>query len=87
GRRRKGHLKVAHYEVVGRVFSKATRPAWDDRLAACTRESVREPRTEGSIVPYPGRSYPLTPFPPLRSGLLSNVPTGLILSPRRGGAT
>jgi hypothetical protein len=29
-----GHLKVAHYEVVGRVFSKAARPARDDRLAA-----------------------------------------------------
>jgi hypothetical protein len=49
------HLIVAHYEVVGWVFSKATRPARDDRLAACTREAVCEPRTEGSIVP--GRSY------------------------------
>jgi hypothetical protein len=29
-----GHLIVAHYEVVGRVFSKATRTARDDRLAA-----------------------------------------------------
>ena len=44
---------VAHYEVVGRVFSKATRPASarDDRLAACAREAVCEPRTEGSFVP------------------------------------
>jgi hypothetical protein len=56
GRRRKGHLKVAHYEVVGRVFTKATRPAKDDRLAACAREAVCEPRTEGSFVPS-GRSY------------------------------
>jgi hypothetical protein len=41
-----GHLIVAHYEVVGRVFSKATRPAGDDRLAACAREPVCKPRTE-----------------------------------------
>jgi hypothetical protein len=47
-----GHLIVAHYAVVGHVFSKATRPARDDRLAACAREAVCEPRTEGSIVPY-----------------------------------
>jgi hypothetical protein len=51
-----GHLKVAHHEVVGRVLSKATRPARDDRLAACAREAVCEPRTEVSFVP-PGRSY------------------------------
>ena len=56
GRRREGHLGVANYEMVGRVFSKATRPARDDRLAACAREAVCEPRTEGSFVP-PGRSY------------------------------
>jgi hypothetical protein len=49
-------LKVAHYEVVGRVFSKATCPARDNRLAACTREAVCEPRTEVSIVPL-GQSY------------------------------
>ncbi len=30
GRRRKGHSKVAHYEVVGRVFTKAIRHARDD---------------------------------------------------------
>jgi hypothetical protein len=43
-----GHLIVAHYEVVGRVFSKATRPASarDDRLAACARDTVCKPRTE-----------------------------------------
>ena len=34
-----------------------------------------KPRTEGSIVPS-GRSYLLRLFPPLRSGLLSNVPPG-----------
>jgi hypothetical protein len=52
------HLKVAHYEVVGSRFSKATRPVSvrDDRLAAGAREAVCEPRTERSIVP-PGRSY------------------------------
>jgi hypothetical protein len=33
---------------VGRVFSKATRPASarDDRLAACARDTVCKPRTE-----------------------------------------
>ncbi len=51
-----GHLRVARHEVVGRVFSKATRPARDDRLAAGAREAVCEPKTEGSIVPS-GRSY------------------------------
>jgi len=51
-------MKVAQYEVLGRFFSKATHPASarDDRLAACAREAVCEPRTEGSIVPT-GRSY------------------------------
>jgi hypothetical protein len=46
------HLIVAHYEVVGRVFSKATRPARDDRFVACAHEAVYEPKTEASIVPY-----------------------------------
>jgi hypothetical protein len=55
-------LKVAHYEVVGRVFLKATRPARDDRLAACAREAVCEPKTEDSIVPS-GMELSLTPFP------------------------
>jgi hypothetical protein len=57
-----GHLKVAHHEVVGRVFSKAMRPPRNDRLAACAREAVCEPRPEASIVPF-GTELSLTPFP------------------------
>jgi hypothetical protein len=73
-----GHLIVAHYEVVGRVFSKATRPASvrDDRLAACAREAVCEPRTEGSIVPYRDGAVFQLLTQHFRTGLLSNVPAG-----------
>jgi hypothetical protein len=75
-----GHLIVAHYEVVGRVFSKATRPARDDRLAACAREAVCEPRTEGSIVPYRDGAVFQLLTQHFRTGLLSNVPADEVLS-------
>jgi hypothetical protein len=80
----KGHLKVAHYEVVGRVFSKATRPASarDDRSAACAREAVchglrvRSSLRDGAI--FNAFCH--------RSGRLSNVPSGTDSLARWGGA-
>jgi hypothetical protein len=50
GRRRKGHFKVAHYEVVGCVFSKSD-PSRKGRSIGCLRSRGHMPRTEGSFVP------------------------------------
>jgi hypothetical protein len=71
-----GTFESSPLEVVGRVFSKATRPARDDRLAACAREAVCEPRTEGSIVPYRDGAVFQLLTQHFRTGLLSNVPAG-----------
>jgi hypothetical protein len=70
-------MKVAQYEVLGRFFSKATRPASarDDRSAACAREAVYASQGQRvrSSLPEGAIFYAFSHY---RGGLLSNVPAG-----------
>src|ERR1700737_1598547 len=63
-------------------------PIRDDSPAGClfVAPNARLSDVEYSIVPF-GTDALFLGYPAFRSGLLSNVPAGLILSPRRGGAT
>jgi hypothetical protein len=66
-----------------------TKEERDDRPTLAISERRARPKAERFDRPLrlrDGRVF-LHHFPPLRSGLLSNVPAGLILSPRRRGAT
>jgi hypothetical protein len=75
GRRRKGHLIVAHYEVVGKGVKDSSVPAGRSNTQSLARMRPRERRQpidrprDGSLLKKRD--------PPLRSGLLSNVPPGL----------
>ncbi len=75
-----GHLKVAQYEVLGNEARRHVRPARDDRKV--WRLVPRAHKHLPGLVNRPVRDGTLfkNANPALRTGLLSNVPVGLIFS-------
>jgi hypothetical protein len=79
-------LIVAHYEVVGTGVKDGFVLERDDRSLSpwlayglASAKPIDRPLRDGSLLKKRD--------PPLRSGLLSNVPPGLIFSPQQGGET
>ena len=78
---RRDHLIVAHDEVVGKGVKGSSVPGRSNHQSLARirprerKQPIDRPLRDGSL--WKKRD------PPLRSGLLSNVPAGLILSPRR----